>query len=415
MEVKFCNKNPHENFSQIIKPYFNKAKNFDAAIAFVTKGGISFLRRELTNLDKIDWRIIVGVQMPTDLQELNKLAEDFPNRVWIHLGGKYPIEARSLRFQMHSKVILIKDELNVNHLFVGSHNFTKMALDGVNNEASIYIKSENDNSLIKDVESHFDLCERESEIFDPKKLEYYQLIQGSKKSISKIDSFKNEKTLVIFSEYNDSDHIPDNLKLNFNTKDSNAKNDILYGMSVDLYLYPAGELLNKGVSPIFFSGKVILINDVKSGNANKNINSIFKDYKKPYLEMTTETPDYKDGIEVTLGLERKEYQKSTLYHKGKYQPKKDKKITYKKSSEIILRCWSSDDCDGKPFYGNKSVKDGMFQFMVPDKVNEYTTFSAVNSFNIDGNFNLEYINNITSEKLSEWESYCFYIADYKKY
>ena len=114
-----------------------KARRVDAAVAFVTRAGVDLAHREI-DTSRCDVCIVTSVRWPTDIRAVAELAIRWPNAVWIHLAGDSPHEKFGDKYQMHSKAIAIEGQGEFTG-FVGSHNWTFAALDGLNLEATVEV------------------------------------------------------------------------------------------------------------------------------------------------------------------------------------------------------------------------------------------------------------------------------------
>src|SRR5262245_2165540 len=96
----------------------------------------------------------------------------------IYLGAYTPEETSGrLRPKMHSKVDWVGGQPGQATIFVGSHNWTRTALDGVNMEASVRLECREDEQFARDVKAHLDGCFAQCVVFDPDDLDYYRAIQ----------------------------------------------------------------------------------------------------------------------------------------------------------------------------------------------------------------------------------------------
>ena len=175
MNVQILYPGVHTPIRRDLEHELLKAQKCDIAVAFMTRRGIEFLRCNLHN--RLDWRLVVSVRYPTDLKVLNELVKHAPNRVWIHLAGYTPEEKRGHKYQLHTKLVRIESGQNKIKTIVGSHNWTGMALEGINIENSVLIECASTDQAAVDSLNHFEGCLKESVPFDPADLDYYLFIQ----------------------------------------------------------------------------------------------------------------------------------------------------------------------------------------------------------------------------------------------
>jgi hypothetical protein len=117
------------------------SRRTDTAIAFITRSGVSLVNEFLRAYPDASAPLVASVRFPTDLQELARLADEFENTVYLHLGFEKPREKKADRAQFHSKVVLFELEGDERCAIVGSHNWTQCGLEGLNLEAGVVYSS----------------------------------------------------------------------------------------------------------------------------------------------------------------------------------------------------------------------------------------------------------------------------------
>lgn len=180
---QLCDADPHAPFRDSLGNSLQSACSLDAAIAFVTKGGVKFvLERFLQKASANELqtsRLCVSVHWPTDLDALCRLSPYLKDRLRLYLGPQTPQETRGHSPLMHSKVVLSEQSDGRLDIFVGSHNWTGAALDGVNFEASVHLLCDEASPFAASIRKHLDACSNDKDCvaFDPANLAYYKSLQ----------------------------------------------------------------------------------------------------------------------------------------------------------------------------------------------------------------------------------------------
>lgn len=178
-----CDADPNAPFRDTLGNRLHTACSFDAAIAFVTKGGAEFVHerflKKASAAERQKSRLCVSVHWPTDLDALCQLSPYLKDRLRIYLGPKTPQEKKGHSPLMHSKVALTERQDGVLDIFVGSHNWTGTALDGVNMEASVHLFCDGNSPFAVSIKNHLDACNNDEDCvpFDPENLAYYKSLQ----------------------------------------------------------------------------------------------------------------------------------------------------------------------------------------------------------------------------------------------
>lgn len=177
--VAFWDAHPQRDFRPVLAAALRTATSLDVAAAFVTQAGVDFFVDQLRRLRADRCRLSVSVQFPTDLKALCRLSGPLGDNLHIHLGGDRPLE-RSGRFSplMHSKVVWVGAAAGQVTIFVGSHNWTSTALDGVNLEASVRVECREDEAFARAAKDHLDACFAAGVRFDPAALDFYKAVQA---------------------------------------------------------------------------------------------------------------------------------------------------------------------------------------------------------------------------------------------
>ena len=179
MMPTFCHANPQSAFRPVIEAALDGATGLDVAVAFLTRAGADLFSKWANVIGAKNCRLCVSGQFPTDLDALMDLHQVLGPQLYIHLkcGPQEKVESSTMSSLLHSKLIWIKRANRKASIFVGSHNWTSSALDGVNLEASARIDCDDGDPFEREAKSHLDACAQDSVAFNPHDLEYYRSLQ----------------------------------------------------------------------------------------------------------------------------------------------------------------------------------------------------------------------------------------------
>lgn len=167
MNIRFLSSDPRERARPTLDDILSKGVDQIAiACAFVTGGGATVLSRHAKNLSQADSFLVAAWEYPTDGEALAQLHRLVPGHIYLHLGSKTPVEKRVGRGLMHSKVFFGRRGRNC-WLWVGSHNLTASAVQGVNLEAALAIEGTVDEEPFRNALNHLNQCRDEAIAFDP--------------------------------------------------------------------------------------------------------------------------------------------------------------------------------------------------------------------------------------------------------
>lgn len=271
MQITFFDSYPHQQLEDTLRTILRSARRVDAAIAFVTRHGVEAFRtfpRLIAGAGAA--RLVASVRFPTDLRALADLATTVPGDVHVHLGFSAPEEEAGERGQLHSKVVLV-EQLGADRIvLIGSHNWTRMALEGHNLEAGVIVRCRESDPIVRAARRHIEACIARSEVFDPPKLRYYQLVQQAlhvaPPALADTDSFpgfEQDSALVIHAENGTNGQLPNPVQLYIPLRSKKEQSLVTVDKSVMLYVYPRGALLGGGVpkeAPILLKGVVTMVN-----------------------------------------------------------------------------------------------------------------------------------------------------------
>lgn len=125
---------------------------------------------------------IADIHCPTNVDKLNEFYDMGVTRLYLFFKEIQPkkLEAHLQRHLLHTKMLLIDLPDNRAELWVGSHNFTKQALKGINREATLVIPCYKDDVLYTQAQRYFSsiLQDPDCRQFDPDLLDTYKELQG---------------------------------------------------------------------------------------------------------------------------------------------------------------------------------------------------------------------------------------------
>lgn len=185
MNVRFIAPDPRERARPILDQVLAVGtEQIAIACAFLTDGGVEFLRHHIDRLLLPSSFVVVAWKEPTTLETLNALHDLIPGKLYVHLGMLTPVEQNLGAGLMHSKVFYARGG-NRCSLWTGSHNLTASAMQGANREAAVLIEGTKDESVFVDALDHLNQCRAEALLFDP---------------LNPPPSLQPEQTLVIHAE-----------------------------------------------------------------------------------------------------------------------------------------------------------------------------------------------------------------------
>jgi len=407
LTVLLCSDNPRSPFSEDLIDAWSKGRYTDAAVAFLTKGGVDFfINKCLDHQDYTRCRLCFTVQWPTDLDSVARLSPILGPNLRIHLGAKTPFESGTdLTPMMHSKVIITDYGNDKCTAFVGSHNWTSNALNGVNCEASVRVDCGSGSSFAIDLRKHLDECAAHCVPFDLNDLAYYKAVQRAlsaarppgpeAEDVSAFSAISGSPAVIIHSEGEEESFRMEKMMLFLPIKSQKTAKwfSTTTPTTVFLFLYPPESLIGQSppkIRPILFEGRVGTNNDVTvSPSTRTNVTCQVRNFEYPVLELVADgniPPIEDEQYQVVAELHRTGPTEVPIYHRGKRpllmiaarfdEPQLDEiELPTDKTRISGDDVWhmdaTEDDTDGfLGEYDADSVCDGIFLFKepTPDKV-----------------------------------------------
>ena len=173
---------PNSSLRARLKTAVQEATSLRASVAYWTVP-YSWVAKALPDVTAAPPGFVcVDLHLPTDIDRLNALKKaggdvhlyvNRPAPSARHLWGK-----RGPRHLLHSKCLLFDRARGPAMLWIGSHNWTKPALAGVNVEASAILEVEPGSPIYREAVGFLERSRGLCEPFDPDQVDYYKALQG---------------------------------------------------------------------------------------------------------------------------------------------------------------------------------------------------------------------------------------------
>jgi len=386
--ISLCNADPKASFSDELADAWSKGKFTDAAVAFLTEGGVDFFTRNcLNHQDRKRCRLCFTVQCPTDLDAVAQLSPLLGPNLRIHLGAKTPVEfGTDVTPMMHSKVIYTDTGEDTCTVFVGSHNWTANALNGVNCEASIRVECSSSQSFAVDVRQHLEECARLCIPFNPNDIPYYKAVQRAlstarppapdAEDVTAFEKLPGSPVVVIHAEGEDEQSLREKIMLFLPVHQRGMAKwfSTTTPTTVLLFLYPMETLIGKTpptACPVLFTGSVGTNNDVSvSPSRETDVTNEIRGFDAPTLQEVEggNIPDVEDELyQVVSELRRLGPADVPIYHRGK-KPVLEVSVRFGESQSdeaghVSEKAPPIDDLVGE--YDDESMRNGMLVFNEP--------------------------------------------------
>ena len=134
------------------------------AVCYVTEEGCRLLEENIERFKTEGSFFIAGYNDTSDIPAINRLCKLVPGKFYFHgIGGKgsEDWEGPLIPGLMHSKLIYAEGESSAT-VWVGSHNLTHNALNGVNIESATITTGDRNNPFFQQVRRHLDAIRGES-------------------------------------------------------------------------------------------------------------------------------------------------------------------------------------------------------------------------------------------------------------
>jgi hypothetical protein len=341
-----------DNAWEKLESYATGASCIRAVMAFWTIPAADLPPQLLTGLSRLGGFLCTDLNMPTSIRALQSLhlAGVHARLHLMTTTGKSEIEdsAKKHNHLMHSKVIIFDYDNQESVVWVGSHNGTFRALDGVNYECSVATVSGRQSSLYLDVQAHINKIHSACQPFRPELIDHYRFLQGVK--------MEDAVGVMEFENGNDKPLSPSDEITVFNM----SREDLRSFKTIDTDLI----LSLHGSREILYSAKV-----VQTGETPTPRSQTFNDRR--YADRHHEQlPVLKGKAQVTTAM----YKRGTYFSIVKIVQELDPSNRLleipSNSAWVVLPSVELSDCakvddDLKSRYLNRTIKPDGLTFKVP--------------------------------------------------
>jgi hypothetical protein len=255
----------------------------------------------------------------------------------ICLGAKTPVESGTdVTPMLHSKVVYTDNGDGTCTAFVGSHNWTGNALNGVNCEASVRVECAADDPFAVEIRRHLDQCARLCVPFNPHDLTYYKVLQRQlstarppapeAEEVSAFQKLPGAPAVVIHAEGEEGRYQMEKTFLFLPIRQRSVAEwfSTTKPTTVLLFVYPKGTLLGQTSPlsrPVLFHGPVGANNDVGvSPSRATDVTCEIRDLSWPVVQdiPTRNIPPVNDELyQVVAELRRAGPVEIPVYQRGK--------------------------------------------------------------------------------------------------
>lgn len=387
-QISLCDADPKAPFAKALAASWRKGLFTEVAVAFLTKGGVEFFEDNcLGHQDSSRCVLCFAVQWPTNLEAVARLFPLLGSNLKIHLGLKTPVESGTdVTPLMHSKVVLTHNSDGTCTAFVGSHNWTANALNGINCEASVRVDCNSSDDFALQLREHIQSCSQQCVPFDPADLTYYKALQRVLSSakppapdadqLYDFESLEGSPAVIIHAEGDEECYRDGPVKLFLPVKKQNIAKwfSTTTPTNIFLFLYSKGTLFGHEpptTRPILFHGPVGTNNDVSvSPSRETDVTCEIRNFDWPeVVEVASRNipPVDDEQYQVVAELRRLGPAVVPIYHRGK-RPMLEVGVDFKESTISASRMKGEEaDSLENPVgqYGPDSMRHGVFVFSEP--------------------------------------------------
>jgi HKD family nuclease len=386
--ISLCGADPKSPFASELASVWSKGQFTEAAIAFLTEGGVEFFARNcLSHQDRKKCRLCFTVQWPTDLDAVSRLSPLLGPNLRIHLGARTPVEAGTdITPMLHSKVAYTDHGNGRCTTFVGSHNWTGNALNGINSEASVRVECGINDAFAVDVRKHLDLCARQCVPFDQDDINYYKAVQRvlsmsrppapEAEEVAAFEKLPGSPAVIIHAEGDQELFRADKHWLFLPVKSRSMAKwfSTTTPTMVLLFLYPKRTLFghpNPTARPMLYRGPVGTNNDIEiSPSRETDVTCEIRNIDHPELRdvPNRNIPSIIDELyQVVAEVRREGLAEVPVYHRGK-QPVLEVGVRFESETGNVAG-FAEDEVDDSEHivgqYADESMQNGIFVFEKP--------------------------------------------------
>jgi len=186
---------PNQSIKQRLMQSFQSATSISGCVAFWTIDERFFGNNSNTNnflrlLNHENSFYCVDYSYPTDMGALNQYVAKGA-KIYLHHYQNASAEYKEYSYLLHSKCFVLDFPDNKAEIWIGSHNFTKKALNGTNIEYSSVTQCKQTDDCYLSMQKYLDEVKKRCVLFDSNKISLYQAWQKDVFSEKQINDFVN--------------------------------------------------------------------------------------------------------------------------------------------------------------------------------------------------------------------------------
>lgn len=181
LQVQFIYDTPQREIASILSGLYANCASASLVAGFMTVEGIETVADQIASAPGKLSALVIGAGTWRAFDAFDRLLGlgVVPDRLRVHLGHSRPTGANAkhsfYRYHpmLHSKVYLFEMPQGTTTAFVGSHNLTGFALNGLNGEAGVLLEGDASEQTFSDVRAHIAAAVSTSVQYDPSQREAY--------------------------------------------------------------------------------------------------------------------------------------------------------------------------------------------------------------------------------------------------
>ena len=217
MKTTFLFDQPQREVASLLRDRLDSCTSGSLVAGFMTADGIEAILEPLRAQPGRLRRLVVGAGTYRAFEGCDRLLDAGvdPSAIHVHLGFTRTTRRKRgfVRYHpmLHSKVYLMEQEDGTASAFVGSHNLTAFALEGLNGEAGVLLEGPSPSPEFDAIRAHIDEATRLAVVYDPLMKDAYswwaeQYIEGlAGRFKDRPRDAASQRTMVIMAEYKGSD------------------------------------------------------------------------------------------------------------------------------------------------------------------------------------------------------------------
>lgn len=179
MEIKLIPGLNNPNLKLKLEELFVNCQSFRGCVAFWTiKLDFFSFKAFAKALKKPNSFFCADIQLPTNIENILEYSKFGVEEIYLHKFRQPPSEYTLNTNLLHSKVLLFQLNDTDAEIWIGSHNFTGYAIEGLNLEASISIRCKTNDKIYEEVSEYLEYVKRDFCFkFDPYQVDVYEKLQ----------------------------------------------------------------------------------------------------------------------------------------------------------------------------------------------------------------------------------------------